>query len=70
LSIRAHIGQIIPTKWHLSDGNGIVSNPAKFNVKGDPIVCGVGTPDEFEAYDPVTTPSGLNYQGRDLTLNV
>jgi outer membrane protein assembly factor BamB/DNA-binding beta-propeller fold protein YncE len=58
----ANAGKNIPLKWHLSDKNGYVSDPNKFIVKFDPIVCTTGATDTLEVYDP-TAPSTLTYMG-------
>ncbi len=59
----ANAGKNIPLKWKLSDGNGYVSDPAKFALKIDSVACSAGSADPIEIYDPTTTTSDLKYQG-------
>jgi hypothetical protein len=59
----ANAGKNIPVKWQLSDGNGYVSDPAKFTIKIDSVVCGAGSADPIEVYDSTITTSDLKYQG-------
>jgi PKD repeat protein len=59
----ANAGKNIPLKWILSDGNGYVSDTAKFTLKIDSVACGAGTSDPIKVYDSTTTSSDLKYQG-------
>jgi parallel beta-helix repeat protein len=60
----ANAGKNIPLKWHLSDEQGYVSDPKRFNLMIDTLTsCSGSATDEIEVFDTATPVSGLTYQG-------
>jgi hypothetical protein len=58
-------GQAIPTKWRLTDANGIgISNPSSFvALRSYPVICGTNTVLDDEIEETWSGNSGLIYKG-------